>query len=302
MSELITINSIEEAMKMYTGKAPNHPLIDVMDLSEIGFDARFLNKRLCTNLYCLALKQNADGQVRYGRNHYDFSSGVITAFAPGQTVEIESNYQPGDLKGWSLIFHQDLLLQHPLAEKIKQYGFFSYDINEALHASENEQQMLTRLVGEIEREIHQNQDEFSLDILLASVDLLLKYTDRYFNRQFLTRKPFYQESIERFIRLVDDHLEQAKIQETGLPSVTQLAEQMNMSASYMSDLLRKQTGKSAQELIHQQLIEKAKYLLLNSNDSVSTIAYQLGFEYPQYFSRIFKKKTALTPAEFRKVH
>ena len=302
MSSLIEINSVAEVVQMYTGKAANHPLIHVVDLSEVRIEQAFLNKRLCCNLYSLVMKKNANGQVRYGRNHYDFSHGVITAFAPGQIIEVEEGYQPGDLQGWSLTFHPDFLLQHPLREKIKQYGYFSYDIHEALHASEYEQQILSQMVAEIDRETVQNHDEFSLDILLSTVDLLLKYTDRYFNRQFLTRKPFYQDSVEQVLHLIDDYLERAATEETGLPTVAQLANDMNMSANYLSDLLRKQTGKNTQELIHQQLIEKAKYRLLNSEDSVSTIAYQLGFEYPQYFSRIFKKKTQMTPQEYRKLH
>lgn len=302
MSDLITINSITDAVKMYTGKTPDHPLIHVVDLADTEIAAGFIHKRICLNLYSLVLKQNANGQVQYGRNRYDFSSGVITAYAPGQILQVEEQYQPGDLVGWSLMFHPDILLQHPLQERIKQYGYFSYDVCEALHASDREQQMLNQMVAEIQRETQQNQDEFSLDILLTSVELLLKYTDRYFNRQFLTRKQFYQDSIERFTRLVDEHLDKVAETEAGLPTVNQLAAEMNMSPNYMSDLLRKHTGKSAQELIHQQLIEKAKYRLLNSDDSVATIAYQLGFEYPQYFSRIFKKKTSMTPQEFRKLH
>lgn len=302
MSDLIVIDSVAQAAQMYSGKTPDHPLIHVVDLSETQIPSEFLNTRICSNLYTVVLKKNANLQMRYGRNQYDFSSGVITAYGPGQTVQIEEVHRLGELEGWSLVFHPDLLLQHPLQEAIKHYGYFSYDVCEALHLSDKEQQILNQVVAEILRETQQNLDEFSLDILLASVDLLLKYTDRYFSRQFLTRRPFQQDSIERFKRKLDEHLEYASEHQTGLPTVNQLAAEMNMSANYMSDLLRKETGKSAQELIHQQLIEKAKYLLLNSDDSVATIAYQLGFEYPQYFSRIFKKKTSLTPQEFRKLH
>ncbi|MEC8426828.1 MAG: helix-turn-helix transcriptional regulator [Pseudomonadota bacterium] len=249
----------------------------------------------------MALK-NADGQVRYGRNRYDFSSGVITAYAPGQTIEVEEEYQTGDLSGWFLLFHEDLLLKHPLKESIQQYGFFSYDIFEALHLSEREQQTVNRIVSEIDRETQQNQDEFSLDILLTNIELLLRYINRYFGRQLLTRKNFHQDSVETFWRLIDDHLDSAAQMESGLPTVNQLAEAMNMSPGYMSDMLRKQTGKSAQEHIQHRLIDKAKYRLLNTNDTVATIAYSLGFEYPQYFSRMFKKRTTMTPQEFRKRH
>lgn len=302
MPNLIEINSVEEAVKMYTGKAVQHPLIHVVDLADTQILPEFLNTRICSNLYSLVLKVNASSKVQYGRNRYDFSSGVITAYAPGQTIQIDEEYKPGELKGWSVMWHPELFLNHPLQEKIKQYGYFSYDVCEALHASDKEQNTLNQMVGEIKREINQNLDEFSLDIILSSVELLLKYTDRYFNRQFLTRKPFYQDSVERFSKLVDAHLDSAVEQESGLPTVNQLAMAMNMSPNYMSDLLRKQTGKSAQELIHHQLIEKAKYRLLNSDDSVATIAYGLGFEYPQYFSRIFKKKTNMTPQQFRSIH
>lgn len=302
MSDLVVIDSIHDAVQMYTGNTPDHPLIHVLDLSATQIDPTFLNTRICSNLYSLALKQHASAQVRYGRNHYDFSSGVITAYAPGQIIQIDEAYNRGDLQGWSLMFHPDLLLQHPLQQRIHQYGYFSYDIYEALHASEQEQHTLNQVAADIRKETRQNQDEFSLDILLTSVELLLTYTDRYFNRQFLTRKPFYHDSVERFRQLVNQHLEQAEHTQAGLPSVSQLASDMHMSANYMSDLLRKQTGYSAQELIHQYLIEKAKYRLLNSDDSIATIAYQLGFENPQYFSRIFKQKTSLSPQQFRQLH
>lgn len=306
MSDLIVVDTVAEAVGMYTGKSPDHPLIHVLDLSEIHIDSNVINTRLCNNLFSLGIKQSVNGGIknplRYGRNHYDFSSGVLNAYAPGQMIQMEDEYQPGDLKGWVLLFHPDLLLQHRLQQEIKQYGYFSYEVAEALHLSEREQQTLNQIITEITREIRQNQDEFSLDILLASIELLLKYSDRYFNRQFLTRRPFSQNHIERFYRLVDEYLERVEETELGLPSVNQLAAEMNMSPNYMSDLLRKQTGKSALELIHQQLIEKAKYRLLNSDDSIATIAYQLGFEYPQYFSRIFKKKTSMSPQEFRRNH
>ena len=299
MSQLITIDTVQESVSMYTGKTPDHPLIHVVDLADTEIAPALLNARICSNLYSLVFKANVTKKVQYGRRHYDFSSGVITAFAPGQVIEINELYKSGELKGWSLIFHPDALLQHPLKEAIKQYGYFSYDICEALHASEREQQTLNRLASEIKHETQQNQDELSLEILLSNIDLLLKYTNRYFSRQFLTRKPFTQNSVERFNRLVDEHIDKAMNSEIGLPKVHQLAEEMNMSANYMSDMLRKQTGKNAQDLIHQQLIERAKYRLLNSDDSVSSIAYQLGFEYPQYFSRMFKKKTSMTPQEYR---
>lgn len=301
MSHIVTIDSVTEAVRLYSGKSPHHPLVHVINLKEVRVLDDLLNTRICSNLYSVALK-NADGQVRYGRNRYDFSSGVITAYAPGQTIEVEEEYQTGDLSGWFLLFHEDLLLKHPLKESIQQYGFFSYDIFEALHLSEREQQTVNRIVSEIDRETQQNQDEFSLDILLTNIELLLRYINRYFGRQFLTRKNFHQDNVETFWRLIDDHLDSAAQMESGLPTVNQLAEAMNMSPGYMSDMLRKQTGKNAQEHIQHRLIDKAKYRLLNTNDTVATIAYSLGFEYPQYFSRMFKKRTTMTPQEFRKRH
>ncbi|CAM3645670.1 helix-turn-helix domain-containing protein [Parendozoicomonas haliclonae] len=301
VSDLIVFDSVTDAVQITSGKAPDHPLIHVMNLADTHVPESYRNARICCNLYQLVLKRNNTCQVRYGRRQYDFACGVIGAYAPGQVMQVDEAYRPGDLEGWSLIFHPDLLLQHPLGQRIQQYGFFSYDVCEALHASEREQQVLNRLVDEVRSETRQNLDEFSLGILLSSIELLLTYTDRFFNRQFLTRKPYYQDSVERFKALVDEHLEQASLSGAGLPSVKQLAAEMNMSPNYMSDLLRKYTGNCAQELIHLQLVEKAKYRLLNTNDSVSTIAYQLGFEYPQYFSRIFKKKTAMSPQDFRKL-
>lgn len=244
MSHIVTIDSVTEAVRLYSGKSPHHPLVHVINLKEVRVLDDLLNTRICSNLYSVALK-NADGQVRYGRNRYDFSSGVITAYAPGQTIEVEEEYQTGDLSGWFLLFHEDLLLKHPLKESIQQYGFFSYDIFEALHLSEREQQTVNRIVSEIDRETQQNQDEFSLDILLTNIELLLRYINRYFGRQFLTRKNFHQDNVETFWRLIDDHLDSAAQMESGLPTVNQLAEAMNMSPGYMSDMLRKQTGKNA---------------------------------------------------------
>lgn len=302
MTELITLNSVEQAAQLYTGKSAEHPLLHVFDLADTHTSENYLNTRICNNLYCVSLKNNFCTKVKYGRQHYDFSSGVLTAYGPGQVIEVEDVYQLGELQGWVVMFHPDLLLRHTLAKDIKKLGYFSYDVFEALHVSEREQVSLLKLVQDIGNEAKQNQDEFSLDIMRSSLDLLLKYIDRYFNRQFLTRKPFTYDHVEHFLELVDNHLSQAEAMEAGLPMVADLAEQLNMSPNYLSDLLRSQTGKSAQELIHQQLIEKAKYLLLNSTESVSSIAYKLGFEYPQYFSRIFKKKTSLTPGEYRNHH
>ena len=302
MTALVTINSVAEAAKYYTGQAPDHPLIHIVDLSKTQVDEQLVGTKVCSNLYAIAVKSNFCVKIRYGRQHYDFSSGVLTAYAPGQVIEVSEMYQLGEIGGWYITFHPDLLLQHPLGRAIKQYGYFSYEVFEALHLSEREQQTLQKLVDDIGHETRQNHDQFSLDIILSNLDLILKYIDRYFNRQFLTRKSFNFGEVERFTSLVDEHLARAEMDDVGLPSVNALADKLNMSPNYLSDLLKTQTGKSAQELIHQQLIEKAKYLLLNSEDSVASIAYKLGFEYPQYFSRIFKKKTTLTPAEFRKVH
>ncbi|MGB1238744.1 MAG: helix-turn-helix domain-containing protein [Pseudomonadales bacterium] len=302
MSDVFEIDSVEQCARMMGAEGVNHPLIHVVDMHCTQIPPEFLGARLRFNLYCVVMKKDANGQMRYGRNQYDFSCGVLTAFAPGQVIEIEDTYNCGDVDGWGLIFHPDILLRHPLKESIGEYGFFSYGLNEALHLSEREQQVLKQLVSEIDRETQQNLDSFSLDILLANIGLLLTYTDRYFNRQFLTRRPLVLESVERFNALVDSHFARAEQEELGLPSVAELATQMNMSASYLSDLLRRETGSSAMELIHARLIEKAKYLLLNSDANVSTIAYQLGFEYPQYFSRIFKKKTSMSPQAFRQAY
>ena len=300
--ELMTLKTVSEVASVYSKSAPDHPLIHIINLSETRVGEEFLNKKICTLLYGLIMKKGECAKIRYGRHHYDFSSGVMTAYAPGQVVQVYEAYELGDLEGWALYFHPDLLLQHPLYEAIKHYGYFSYDVCEALHLSEREQQHLNQVVNELKRELQQNLDDFSLDIILSSVDLLLKYTDRYFNRQFLTRRPFQRGHVDRFVKHLDQRLEALQTQKSGLPTVAHLASDLNMSANYMSDLLRKETGKSAQELIHQQLLEKAKYLLLNTDESVASIAYQLGFEYPQYFSRLFKQKVLVSPQEFRKLH
>lgn len=302
MNDIIEISSIEEAVSFYTNDAPDHPLIHIIDLSTTNLDKQFLDKKICSQLYSVAVKKNFGGKLRYGRQHYDFDRGVLTAFGPGQIIEITEMYERGELEGWFMTFHPDLLLRHSLSKEIKTFGYFSYDVFEALHLSEKEQKTLNKLVDDIRQELQQNQDQFSLDIILANLDLVLKYINRFFGRQFLTRKTFNIDEVERCLSIIETHVENAAFNESGLLTVKELALEMNMSANYLSDMLKCQTGKSAQEHIHDILIEKAKYMLLNSNASVATIAYQLGFDYPQYFSRMFKKKTSMTPAAFRQVN
>jgi len=298
MADVLVINSVKQASEFYTGKSSEHPLVGVVNLEETYIPKDNVGLRVCSNLYTLALKTTACGQIGYGRQHYDFDCGVITAYAPGQTIQLNEGYQPGQLTGWALYFHPDFLHRHALSNQIRKYGYFSYDVCEALHLSEKEQDHLNQVIKAIQHELSQNIDEFSSDILLTNLELILKYTDRYYNRQFLTRKPFYKNQTERFFSLLDSSIDINSI-DSQLPQVKELAEAMHMSAGYMSDMLRKETGKSAQELIHLHLIEKAKYMLLNSDESVATIAYRLGFEYPQYFSRMFKKKVHMTPKEYR---
>ena len=288
------INTISEFHRLLSLPEPRHPLVSVVNLNESVFLEDEIWKGFVNRFYCVALKREAKGKIRYGQQHYDYDKGVLSFTAPNQVQQLDlQNMECGS--GYLLIFHPDFLLQHTLANTIHQYGFFDYAVNEALHLSAEEEQDLITILDKIDKECRLI-DKHTQDIILTQIESLLKYSNRFYERQFLTRKNNNSGLLTRFEQLIDDYFNN-DIQ--GLLTVQHIAAQMNLSPNYLSDLLRVHTGQNTQQHIHEKLIAKAKEKLSTTNLSISEIAYTLGFEHPQSFSTLFKKKTSLSPLEFR---
>lgn len=297
-----TINSLSEFHRLLSIPPPLHPLVSVVLVSEIHAVDSDLWQHFSTDFYTVSLKNNIQSKVKYGQQYYDFDKGTMTFIAPKQvqSVEVDKTNAFNETMGtgYVLIFHPDFLRKHPLQSTIKNYGFFSYSINEALHLSEQEEQNIIDIFQKIEKE-YQHIDKHTQSIILAQIDLLLSYCDRFYERQFITRKAVNNDLLSKMETLLNDYFENSKTLKSGLPTVEYLANQLNISANYLSDMLRLLTGQNAQQHIHEKLIEKAKEKLSTTNLSVSEIAYELGFEYPQSFNRLFKKKTEMSPLEYR---
>jgi AraC-like DNA-binding protein len=236
-----------------------------------------------------------NSKLIYGQTEFDFDDGVLVVTAPKQVISIEK-LEKIHLTGYKLLFHPDFVQGYSLAKNIHNYGFFSYTNNKALFLSDKEEQIILNLFKSIEQECQNNTDQFSQDVLIANIELLLVHIDRYYNRQFLTRKNISNDTLSQMEEILNNYFE---AEPTQLPTVQYVADKLNLSPTYLSDLLKSLTGLTAQQHIHEKLIEKAKELLSTSNLSVSEIAYQLGFEFPQSFNKLFKKKTDLTPLEFK---
>jgi AraC-like DNA-binding protein len=288
------INSISEFHRLLSLPEPRHPLVSVINLAESVFLEDEVWKSFVNRFYCVALKREAKGKIRYGQQHYDYDKGVLSFTAPNQVQQLDlQNMECGS--GYLLIFHPDFLLQHTLANSIHQYGFFDYAVNEALHLSAGEEEDLITILHKIDKEC-QHIDKHTHEIILTQIESLLKYSNRFYERQFLTRKNNNSALLTRFEQLIDDYFN-SDVQ--GLLTVQYIAAQMNLSPNYLSDLLRVHTGQNTQQHIHEKLIAKAKEKLSTTSLSVSEIAYALGFEHAQSFSTLFKKKTSLSPLEFR---
>jgi AraC-like DNA-binding protein len=288
------INSISEFHRLLSLPEPRHPLVSVINLAESIFLEDEIWKGFVNHFYCVALKREAKGKIRYGQQHYDYDKGVLSFTAPNQVQQLDlQNMECGS--GYLLIFHPDFLLQHPLANKIHHYGFFDYAVNEALHLSAEEEDDLIAIFHKIDKECR-HIDKHTQEIILTQIESMLKYSNRFYERQFLTRKNNNSALLTRFERLIDDYYNSDV---PGLLTVQYIAAQMNLSPNYLSDLLRIHTGQNTQQHIHEKLIAKAKEKLSTTNLSVSEIAYALGFEHAQSFSTLFKKKTNVSPLEFR---
>ena len=300
-SPLLKIASISDLREKLGLSKATHPLITIIDPAKLSIGKEHIGQKFTSELYCIALKDASCG-LDYGRNTYDFNEGVLIFTAPHQVLSINKSQSPGEVNGWMLYFHPDLIRNTHLGTIIDDYTFFSYDVHEALHLSELEQDTITRCVDMIKIEIEARIDNHSNQVLCSNIELLLNYSQRYYQRQFNTRRATSSDFVTKVEWLLKEYYETDQLIKKGPPSIQYLADQCHLSANYLSDLLSKETGRSAKDHINDFLIDKAKTLLLSSNDSVSGIAYTLGFNYPHYFGRLFKQKTGMTPVEYRQVN
>lgn len=277
-----------------------HPMLSVLYAKGDSFlpCPRESSPSISNDCYSISLKKIVKGDLNYGRTKYDFTNGALIFIAPRQVLQWNSSVV-FEQKGFSINFHKDFLKGTELANQIKKYGFFSYSTNEALHLSPKEEKQIESIVKNIEIEYHNNQDEFSKDIIIAQLSTLLKYANRFYKRQFLHRKELSNSLLEQFNNNLNQYFETGQLQEKGVPSIEQLADKLSVSQRYLSDTLKKETGKTTTEHLQLFLIDEAKNILLQPHKSISEVAYELGFEYPQYFSRLFKKKEGLSPSKFR---
>ncbi|MDN5204630.1 helix-turn-helix transcriptional regulator [Fulvivirgaceae bacterium BMA10] len=296
--EIIRIKSITQLHEMLGFEKPKHPLISVIDVSRLKITKDMINVKTATNMYYIGLK-SADCGIRYGRNHYDFAEGVLAFHGPNQVSYATSEKEFDKESGWMLFFHPDLIRTTPLGENIENYSFFSYDVHEALHLSDKEKQTLNDCVEKIREEYNERIDNHSQRVIVSSLELLLNYCSRFYERQFNTRTAKNKDVVTQVESILKDYYKSGQLTEYGPPSLHFIADKVNLSPTYLSDLLKKETGRSAKDHINDFLVEKAKNMLLGTEDSVSEIAYSLGFNYPHYFSRLFKIKTGLSPQKYR---
>jgi len=291
------IHSVSEQHRILALPKPLHPQVSVFNFDDMQYNTGEQYRNLILDLYCISIKRNVQGKVQYGQGYYDFDEGIMVFTGPNQLVSnVSENHKPS---GWCVVFHPDFIRRYPLGKKIKEYGFFDYSVNEALHLSEKEEEMIIAIMQMMQREIAQHIDAFSQDVVVAHLELLLSYANRFYNRQFITRKDISSTLLTDFEALISDYFNHAHAGSNGPPSVSYFAEQLNISPNYLSDMLRNLTGKGTLQHIQDALIEKAKELLSTTELSVSQIAYHFGFEYPQSFNKLFKKKVLVTPLEYR---
>ncbi len=294
------IKSISDYHRLAGLPKPKHPLVSLVDYSQVNYQTENDEISMVSPYYSIAMKHGVQGKMKYGHQPYDFDEGLMSFVSPGQVISVKANYENGSKpSGWLLFIHPDFLWNTALAKKIKQYEFFGYKVNEALFLSNKEEQSMIGILKSIEEEYHSNIDRFSQNIIISHIEVLLNYADRFYQRQFITRQISNHAVLTKVEDWLNDYFQQKNIQNEGLPSVHQLAEAINMSPNYLSSLLKAKTGQNTQQHIQTKLIEAAKERLSTSQLSISEIAYELGFEHSQSFSRFFKKKVNLSPSDFR---
>jgi len=292
----VRIKSIAEGHRLTGLEKPHHPLISIVNVSQFKNHSDI--HAVIFDFYVISIKRGCNNLL-YGQQKYDFDEGLMAFMLPGQILRGEEGGIPPDLNGWMLFIHPDFLWNTPLAKKIKQYEYFDYAANEALFLSDKEETMITALVENIRQEYNANMDKFSQDVIIAQLELLLTYAQRFYERQFITRKITNSKILNRFQDALTAYFNDQDRVGQGLPTVQYVAGILNISAKYLNSMLKQLTGQTTQQHIHEKLIEKAKERLSTTDLSISEIAYELGFEHPQSFSKLFKLKTNLSPLDFR---
>ncbi len=297
-SILVKFNSLSDIHGVLGLPKPLHPLISLIKPSDNDGELRPPKGSHIMNFYKISFSADSAARIKYGQHYYDFNDGGMVFAAPNQVIGDDVNYT-NTVSDFVLLFHPDFLLGYPLSKRIKQYGYFSYSVNEALHLSAKEKEIILSVFKIIEEELNSRIDEFSQDVVIAQIDLLLNYANRFYKRQFITRQAASNNILDKLEEILDNYFSKEKPLQLGIPTVQYLSEQLYITPSYLSDMLRSLIGQNAQQYIQYKLIEKAKEKLSTTNLSVSEIAFDLGFQHSQSFSKLFKHKTNKTPLEFR---
>lgn len=292
----LKISSISELHDLLSLPKPLHPLVSLVDNTKMAIDKDMLGRSFVLNFYKISYKYSTVGKMGYGQGYYDFNEGGMMFTSPGQVLSTDEN---AEYCGYTLLVHPDFIRSYPLAKNIKNFGFFSYDTNEALHLSDQEKAIVTGILDSITNELNTAIDEVSQDVIISYIEVLLNYSNRFYKRQFITRKAVNSDLLTKMEHILENYFNQQEPLNKGLPTVEFLASALHLSPHYLSDMLRSLTGQNAQQHIHEKLIEKAKEYLTTTSFSVSEVAYALGFEHPQSFNKLFKKKTDETPLSFR---
>ena len=295
------VESISQLHGLLGFPKPKHPLISLIDASEIQVTKEDVGSKIIYDFYMISLKDRSCG-VEYGRNSFDFEEGVMVFSSPGQTYSPTKAISKGEIQGWMLYFHPDLIRNTNLGTIIDQYSFFNYDVVEALHLSEDEESTIKTTVNNIKAEYSQRIDNHSQRVIVSNLELLLNYCLRFYERQFNTRTNQSKDVVSQFEREIKKYFTNGKQLESGLPTIQYFANLAHLSQHYFSDLIKKETGRTPKDHVNDFVVEKAKYLLLGTEHSVSEIAYDLGFNYPHYFTRLFKSKVGYTPVEYRSLN
>lgn len=298
MNQSIYFETVDDYNK-FNNHETLHPLVSVIDFSKAH---KRTGSKMYFNLYCIFLKDVKCGDLKYGRATYDYQEGTLVFVSPGQVVDVENKvdiYQP---LGHGLVFHPDLIKGTSLAKGISDYGFFDYQTNEALHLSKKEQQMVLEMLADIQFELSRPIDKHSKKVITSNIELFLNHCDRFYDRQFITRENINKGTLEKFEELLNSYFSSEKPNSIGLPSVAYCADELHFSPNYFGDLIKKETGKTAQEYIQNKIIDVAKQRVFNVDKSIAQIAYELGFKYPQHFIRLFKQRTGVTPNEYRSLN
>lgn len=293
--QFLNINTIKEYNDIM-GVDTLHPLVSVINLDETH---PMRHMRHTFGFYAVFLKDVENCELTYGRQKYDYTKGSVVCLAPGQVIGIDDNGEDFQPHGWALCFHPDLIKGTPLGSNMREYSYFSYEVNEALHMSQDEREIFIGCLKKIQLEITNREDRLSRRLITTNIELLLDYCLRFYHRQFDTREKNNKDILVRFERLLDDYFASGRQRKEGFPTVKWCASELCLSANYFGDLIKKETGKTAQEHIQQKLIDQAKDILVNPDHTISEIAYELGFQYPQHFTRLFKKLVGFTPNQYR---